>query len=263
MFTSPQIVVFMTCGHTIHRDCYYAHLKSSYKCPICNQSVVNMETQFRNLDRAIESQPMPPQFQDTRAMVSCNDCRAKSSVKYHWLGLKCAVCDSYNTAQLQIIADPEITVPTTEVLETTDEAGPGGELEVDVDADEWGGIPHTPGPPRSRRHSSHIPQNRSPPNGTSQFFPYSVPQRIGRSVSPLRGMGRMDDPMDIDRTANYAASDDEDGADFWGGNISSRAADIDGEEEEEESESDEDSLSAMDEADDPDDTDAMELFGHR
>ena len=50
-----------------------------------------MEMQFRHLERAIESQPMPPQFQDTKALVYCNDCSAKTTVKYHWLGLKCAM----------------------------------------------------------------------------------------------------------------------------------------------------------------------------
>lgn len=48
-----------------------------------------METTFRNLDRTIESQPMPAEFKDTKALVYCNDCGAKSVVKYHWLGLKC------------------------------------------------------------------------------------------------------------------------------------------------------------------------------
>ncbi len=50
-----------------------------------------METQFRNLDRTIRAQPMPSEFQETRALVYCNDCSAKSSVQYHWLGLKCDV----------------------------------------------------------------------------------------------------------------------------------------------------------------------------
>lgn len=81
----------MRCGHSIHYQCYYEHMKTAYKCPICSRSVVNMEIQFRNLERAIEAQPMPPQFQDTKALIYCNDCSAKSSVKYHWLGLKCAV----------------------------------------------------------------------------------------------------------------------------------------------------------------------------
>ena len=66
-------------------------MKNSYRCPICSRSIVNMEMQFRHLERAIESQPMPAEFQDTKAWVYCNDCSAKTVVKYHWLGLKCAV----------------------------------------------------------------------------------------------------------------------------------------------------------------------------
>lgn len=91
MFTSPQTVVFMRCGHSIHQRCYYEHMESSYRCPICSRSIVNMEMQFRQLDRTIEAQPMPPQFRDTTAWVYCNDCCAKTSVRYHWLGLKCGV----------------------------------------------------------------------------------------------------------------------------------------------------------------------------
>ncbi len=91
MFTSQQTVVFMRCGHSIHLSCYNEHIRNSYKCPICSRSMMNMEMQFRHLDRAIESQPMPEQFRDTTAWVYCNDCSAKTEVKYHWLGLKCAV----------------------------------------------------------------------------------------------------------------------------------------------------------------------------
>ncbi|KAI4103037.1 MAG: hypothetical protein LQ339_004401 [Xanthoria mediterranea] len=85
MFTSPQTVVFMRCGHAIHHFCYYEHAKRSYRCPICSKSMANMEAQFRQIERSIESQPMPPEYQDAKAWVYCNDCNAKSSVKYHWL----------------------------------------------------------------------------------------------------------------------------------------------------------------------------------
>ncbi|KAL8865456.1 MAG: hypothetical protein Q9174_006876 [Haloplaca sp. 1 TL-2023] len=97
MFTSPQTVVFMKCGHSIHHSCYHEHMKRSYRCPICSRSIINMEMQFRHLERAIESQPMPPEFQDTKAWIYCNDCNSKSSVKYHWLGLKCGVPNANDT----------------------------------------------------------------------------------------------------------------------------------------------------------------------
>ena len=91
MFTSPQTVVFMPCGHSIHNACYKEHVQTSFKCPLCNRSLVNMEMAFREIDRAIATQPMPPDFAEMRASISCNDCNARSTVPYHWLGLKCSV----------------------------------------------------------------------------------------------------------------------------------------------------------------------------
>lgn len=91
MFSSPDTVIFMRCGHSIHQKCFSEHSRSSYRCPICSKSVTNMEANFRNLDRTIMSQPMPPELKDTIAVIHCNDCRAKSVVPYHWLGLKCEV----------------------------------------------------------------------------------------------------------------------------------------------------------------------------
>ncbi|KAK3314953.1 hypothetical protein B0H66DRAFT_583707 [Apodospora peruviana] len=112
MFNSPRPVVFMKCGHSIHRHCFNEHMQTSYKCPLCNKSCVNMEYQFRNFDIAILTQPMPVEYRDARAIVSCNDCSAKSQTAYHWLGLKCTVCHSYNTVQLQLLNMPgDATTP--------------------------------------------------------------------------------------------------------------------------------------------------------
>ena len=154
MFDSPSRVVFMLCGHSIHKACWDEHMKSSYKCPICSKSMINMETQFRNLDRAIQNQPMPPQFQDTKAMVSCNDCYAKSAVKYHWLGLKCAICDSYNTAQLSILTDPEGETPLVESREA-EIASPAAPANDESTAPINLGLGSAPA--LHRRHSLHVP----------------------------------------------------------------------------------------------------------
>ncbi|GFF49773.1 predicted protein [Aspergillus udagawae] len=103
MFTSPDTVVFMRCGHSIHQKCLSEYSKSSYRCPICSKTIANMESTFRNLDRTIQGQPMPAEFKDTSALIHCNDCGAKSVVRYHWLGLKCDMCESYNTAQIRLL----------------------------------------------------------------------------------------------------------------------------------------------------------------
>ncbi|KAF7714705.1 Uncharacterized protein PECH_007070 [Penicillium ucsense] len=108
MFTSPETVVVMRCGHSIHHRCLAEYSKTSFRCPICSKTITNMESTFRNLDRTIESQPMPAEFTDTKALVYCNDCGAKSVVKYHWLGLKCDLCESYNTAQIRVLQGDDV-----------------------------------------------------------------------------------------------------------------------------------------------------------
>lgn len=106
MFTSAISVVAMKCGHYMHRSCYDAHMQTSYKCPICNRSAVNMELQWRKLDRHIDMQPMPSQFSNTKAWISCNDCSARTITAYHWLGNKCTVCGSYNTTEIKLVDTP-------------------------------------------------------------------------------------------------------------------------------------------------------------
>jgi hypothetical protein len=97
----------MPCGHYLHKGCYNLYMETAYKCPMCKKSAVNMELQWQKLTDAIEGQPMPEQFADTRAVIQCNDCSSKSSVKYHWLGNKCNSCDSYNTNELRILNGPD------------------------------------------------------------------------------------------------------------------------------------------------------------
>ncbi len=257
----------MRCGHSIHRQCHDALMRTSYKCPICSQSVVNMETQFRNLDRAVESQPMPPQFQDTKAVVSCNDCYAKSLVKYHWLGLKCAICDSYNTVQIRILSDLDVEAPR-EMIEAPDSNPVQGNSSV---ADSRTHVIPFSGSTRSRRHSSHIRPIATEANSDSLLSsPYNVPQRMGRSVSPFRTSAFLNDSVvatgpNGDGTESESEDDDDD-VDFWGGDAP-RSPAFGGVAMNEDDDSDDDSLLSMEdgdeEGDDGDDEDHMELLGHR
>lgn len=257
MFDSPRPVVFMLCGHSIHQACYYEHMKSSYKCPICSKSTVNMETQFRNLDRAIDSQPMPPQFQDTKAMVSCNDCYAKSAVKYHWLGLKCAICDSYNTAQLSILSDPAVSVPILENAESENVVLPDRELIGNPTFLQPGA-----GPTRHRRHSSYAYTRSS---SSARFSPYHAPQRISRSVSPFRRAGSSN-AFVVGGGETDDSGDDDDDLDFWGRDEPRSITSYENidDDMDEEADSDDDDASVRDDCDDEgDDEDQFELIGHR
>lgn len=111
LFTSVSKVVFMKCGHLIHESCYNELTKHSYKCPICKKTVLNMDTQFRILDQEIIQQPLPMPYKNWRCIISCNDCKGKSNISYHVLGLKCKYCDSYNTSQLKLIKPEEELEP--------------------------------------------------------------------------------------------------------------------------------------------------------
>ncbi|KAF2864113.1 zf-CHY-domain-containing protein [Piedraia hortae CBS 480.64] len=100
LFESPKSVVSLPCGHYMHGDCYRDLMAVTYKCPVCSKSAVNMDVAWRKLDDEIRAQPMPEEVLSTsvrEVFVACNDCGSRSWSPFHWLGLKCQICDSYNT----------------------------------------------------------------------------------------------------------------------------------------------------------------------
>ena len=227
MFDSPESVVFMVCGHSIHRRCYSQHMKTSYRCPLCSRSITNMETQFLKLERAIEAQPMPEEFRDTKAWVACNDCLAKTKVKYHWLGLKCAVCDSYNTVQLSLMSNPsdgsDVEPPASPLSPTA--------LPPATSAD----LPRPISRGRRRRHSLPNLQSRlrdSPPAidanprplvATSNFpLPrrrdvHSASPTAASPPFPLSSSASEADELGSTPSDSEAESDAYSDVDFWGG----------------------------------------------
>lgn len=237
----------MVCGHSIHARCYDEHMQRSYKCPICNKSLLNMETQFRQLELEIQAQPMPAEFRDTKATVLCNDCSGKSTSPYHWLGTKCAICNSYNTVELHITgrgSSPAVTgsnriqVPLDAPAPAVWTGGPGGTLAVPI--------------LRHRRFSSVAgPEIGAEPRRIAD-------DRLARSSSPpghLGGQGAVPWPIpDTDMHDEDGAESDEDIVSFWTPRFGESSDDDldsmseDGDEEEEE--------------EDEDDNDIV-LIGHR
>jgi len=135
LFESPTPVVSLPCGHYMHGMCYRDLMAVTYKCPVCSKSAVNMELQWRKLDDEIRAQPMPEEDDEDlegllphvdsagggadevsadsdrsaqpsaprrprEVWIGCNDCGGRCWTPFHWLGLKCRVCDSYNTNQM-------------------------------------------------------------------------------------------------------------------------------------------------------------------
>lgn len=176
MFASASTVVAMKCGHYIHRSCYDDLMNTTYKCPICSRSAVNMELQWRKMDDCIESQPMPSQYKDTQALIVCNDCTLRSCVPFHWLGNKCRLCDSYNTNQLNLVNEPRETVETSADIEAQ-------QHEVARAA----GIPHPGGDLLNGLTTRTLADDASFAAGQSHAYPVSPQAAFAQSVDVEEG----------------------------------------------------------------------------
>ncbi|KAL1957895.1 hypothetical protein VTO42DRAFT_5460 [Malbranchea cinnamomea] len=266
MFTSPESVILMRCGHSMHEKCYAEYQKTSYRCPICSKTILNMEAQFRNLDRTIESQPMPPEFRDTLAIIHCNDCRAKSLVKFHWLGLKCGVCESYNTNQLQLQSNH----PGADQNAHSTENGAAETIVNSVT-----GLPASH--PMTSQETDPMPLAEASSPSNCHLSPSSAPQRRNVLASSPRitnyfGISsRRDSTTQNEKGATASNSSNDD---FWGLRLLSVLGNLDigsedGDEDESEDEEDEEEVDEAEELennsdeDGDDDGDAIDIFGHR
>ena len=185
-----------------------------------------MEWQFSRLESAIEAQPMPEEFRDTKALIYCNDCLAKTSVRYHWLGLKCAVCDSYNTAQLQILAGPDPA--GADYAEAPPAAGgiPAGTPPVIALS-----RPHSPNRGRARHHYHHQPTQpragtSAPPSAAAASLMNHLPPNSrthsaapGNPTATTFPFSLSPSPPDTDNESSDAddSMEEYDEVDFWGG----------------------------------------------
>eukprot|EP00069_Balaena_mysticetus_P017596 bmy_10639T0 len=97
--TSRIVAHVLPCGHLLHRTCYEEMLKEGYRCPLCMRSALDMTRYWRQLDDEVAQTPMPSEYQNMTVDILCNDCNGKSTVQFHILGMKCNICESYNTAQ--------------------------------------------------------------------------------------------------------------------------------------------------------------------
>ena len=198
-----------------------------------------METQFRNLDVAIQSQPMPPEFRDTKAAILCNDCSGRSTAAYHWLGLKCSICRSYNTVELQIFGSDELQ---RQIAVADIAAAPGPNPLLSEQSREGQLLAQ----PNRRRHSSHAPE--------SQF---AAPDRVARSLSPI-GI----DLAAAQLTQDAETDSEDENFGFWGG-TNHHYGDAEDDDSYEETDSEDGSGGEDDVDDDDDDEDEIILIGHR
>jgi hypothetical protein len=195
------------------------YMETAYKCPMCKKSAVNMELQWQKLTQAIEAQPMPEQFANTLAVIQCNDCSAKSSAKYHWLGNKCGTCDSYNTNELRILSGPESEEVANAIISADAEAearspaspsspssmplrSPRYYFQPDQPEETWlpGQLPSFPFQMPQFPGMPQMPQFPGMPQFPMPQFPGmpQIPQFRGMPQIPqFRGMPRVPDPYEL------------------------------------------------------------------
>ena len=101
---SIKPVISLKCGHGIHQECLKKNLiNGNLNCPLCKMSVSDMNNLWNDLDEQIAQQPMPLQYRRYKANVLCNDCLKETINSYHFLGVKCKDCGSYNTQMNDLI----------------------------------------------------------------------------------------------------------------------------------------------------------------
>jgi len=102
MFQSTEPLRGLKCGHVMHLSCFSMYMRGhTYTCPLCMKSADDMSEYFALLDSAVRMQPMPPAYAATTSNIYCQDCCKMGNVNYHFVGLKCNHCGSYNTRELQ------------------------------------------------------------------------------------------------------------------------------------------------------------------
>lgn len=60
-----------------------------------------MSEYFNRLDKDLERQPMPAEYEKFISHIFCNDCEEKTPAKYHFFYHKCGHCGSFNTTVLK------------------------------------------------------------------------------------------------------------------------------------------------------------------
>ncbi|XP_026190618.1 uncharacterized protein LOC34623526 [Cyclospora cayetanensis] len=103
MFSSLRQSQVLQCGHTLHADCLRLLQKQrgfqAIRCPMCSKSIADYSEFWKQLSEEIARTPIDEQFR-RKVRIACNDCLERSVTDFHFLGLQCAKCNSFNTRSI-------------------------------------------------------------------------------------------------------------------------------------------------------------------
>lgn len=94
-----DVVKQLSCGHFLHNTCYDDLIKTSYKCPVCCKTILNMTEEFNSLKNEIEKTELSELYREY-INIYCNDCNSKSNTYFHYKGNLCKLCGSFNTKKI-------------------------------------------------------------------------------------------------------------------------------------------------------------------
>jgi RING finger/CHY zinc finger protein 1 len=88
----------LPCAHVVHSPCLSTSLRrSEYRCPLCRKSMVDMQSSWNRIRQEIIAQPMPDGPVSMKCV--CFDCGHKGESMFHYFGMECSACGSFNTSR--------------------------------------------------------------------------------------------------------------------------------------------------------------------
>jgi len=110
LFSSRSASHEMPCGHAIHWECFRQLAAHDSRCPVCKKTAETRERMmptWNAMAAGVALQPVPPEL--CRVVnITCNDCEQQDDARaWHFLGVQCRNCSSFNTVVDRIIMSGE------------------------------------------------------------------------------------------------------------------------------------------------------------
>lgn len=128
LFSSRYASHEMPCGHAIHWHCFKELTSYDTRCPVCKKTAEtpeHMQSTWSAIAMGIALQPVPPDMARV-VNIFCNDCeRSDSNRRWHFLGVRCMNCLSFNTNVEQIVMQGRDAADYLDELEASRTNGAG------------------------------------------------------------------------------------------------------------------------------------------
>eukprot|EP01029_Cantina_marsupialis_P023291 TRINITY_DN577_c0_g2_i1.p1 TRINITY_DN577_c0_g2~~TRINITY_DN577_c0_g2_i1.p1 ORF type:complete len:388 (+),score=92.99 TRINITY_DN577_c0_g2_i1:37-1200(+) len=101
MFECINPISVLDCGHCLHQECYNRLIRHHYRCPVCQKPfhTESARQMYRVMEQEKRVVALPDKFKEKRVKITCNDCTKTGGTFFHFVGLQCEHCGSFNTCQ--------------------------------------------------------------------------------------------------------------------------------------------------------------------